>query len=514
MPHRATDTAAMSARRRPTSIVGPPVVSYDLGAAQRLSARRPTKTTYPVVGYEQDEDEEATGESEEYDSPEDYWNAAFRQRQNEFQALEARKRAEALQREEAARRMPPPSQPASASGQQKYSMRSYDKAATRITYGDCSDYYDDGVRDTARGFDPNFLSIGSSRPRRSSLASSGDRSKYTSSSQPIAGTQRVTIEDPQRPRRQSYVGNEDLEELIAKHFDSSWNIPTLRHKRGSSDFAKTVDPDLSDALRAYERDDRPTRYDQQGEAALAYQRKTDRLRTPEPASLTAKNVRRHAGFPSEDDEPLSPARTNVSNDGSARYYGRRQIKALPSERPSAQEGEVRMRVDLSNDFELEFEGRRVAIAPTGEGSVAELVISSKRDSTSYYGTSKGSLSTESRLGRRDSARGKQPATPRTVEREPPTPTRFRREQPERDDDERSTTTTTTNVSRRGTRTKRAETYAASSSRRAAEEEPSEYETSKAARPQHRRTKTQDARYDAGPSSPVSSKSKKSPFGRF
>lgn len=528
MPHRATDTLTLSARKKPLSMVGAPVVSYDAGAGQRLSARRPTNPTYPAVGFEQDEDEDETEESEAYDSPEDFWSTA-RQRENAFQAEQARQRA--LKQAQDARSMPPPQprplpqqlppppQPAPASGQ-KYSMRLYDKAATRITYGDHDDDYD-GVRSTARGLDTDFMYGGSSRARRSSLASSGDRSKGTSSSQPIASAQRVTIQDPRTSRRQSYVGSEAFDELWAKHINSMRIDPalqaqTLRHKRGSSDFNKVLDPDILAAFVAQERDDRQTRYEKMQEAAMAYQRKTDRLRVPETASLTSKNIRRHSGVPSERDEERSPARSNASNDGSTRWSGHRQIKAVPSERMSMAEGEVRMRIDLSNDVELEFAGRRLAIAPTGEGSIANLIIGSKREETSYHGTSKGSVSTESRLGQSNSVRAKQPATPR----EPPTPTRSRREvEREMDDDdeeqEYSTTTTGTDPPRRppATRMKRAETYAAAP-RRAAEEIPSEsgYEPSKPTR-LHRRTKTQDARYDPGPSSPVSSRNKRPFFTR-
>lgn len=530
MPHRATDPSMLSARRRPLSMAGAPVVSYDPGASQRLSARRPTKTTYPAVGVgqDEDEDEDETEESEAYDSPEEYLRA-IRRRENEFQAQQARQRA--LKQEQDARRMPPPPQPASASGQQQYSMRTYDKTATRITYGDRVDDYDD-IRNTARGLDTDFLSGGSSRARRPSLASSGDLSKGTSNSQPVPGSQRVTIQDPRTSRRQSYVGSEGWDELWAKHYDSlrldsALQTQTLRHKRGSPDFSKDVNPGVVAGFASLDRDNQPTRYDKLSEAAMAYQRNTDRLRVPEPASLTSKNMRRHVGLPSDDDDAArSPARSNASNDGSARISARRQIKAVPSERMSMAEGEVRMRVDLSNELELEFEGRRLAIAPTGEGSIAELVIGNKRESTSYYGTSKGSLSTESRLGRSKSMRAKQPATlrerepptptrSRREEREPPTPTRARREvERERDDDERSTTTAVSNVPGRptATRTKRAETYAASS-RRAAEETPSESGYEPAPTKLHRRTKTQEARYEAGPSSPVSSRNKRSLFGR-
>jgi hypothetical protein len=504
MPHRATDTAAFSARGRPTSMFGAPLVSYDPTAGQRLSARRPTKPTYPSIGYGAYEDE-AIGGSDEYDSPEDAW----RQRQNEA-ALDARRRAQVLQREQDALRMPPPLQPASASGQPKYSMRTYDKTATRITYGDRDQDFNDAVRNTARPLDDDILDAGPSRARRPSQASSGDRSWGPAASQPVAGSQRVTIQDPRTSRRQSYVGTEGLDELLTKHYRSSLAAPTLRHKRGSPDFTRDVNADPYDAL--LEPDTRPTRYDKQAQAALAYQRKTDRLMTPEPASLTDKNVRRHAGLPAGNERRESPARSNVSDDGSARISSRRQIRGVPSDRMSVQEGEVRMRVDLRNEVELEFEGRRLAIAPTGEGSIAELVIGSKREGTTYYTTSKDSVSTESRLGRRDSMRGKQPATPRKVEREPPTPTRSRREQPERDDDERSTTTSATNVSRRPTRAKRAETYAASSSRRAAEDSPNDDDLSGATR-LRRRTTTEDQRYEPAPPSPASSKNKRSFLGR-
>jgi len=525
LPYRLTDTSVPSARTRALNAGGTPFVSYDPGANQRLSARHPTKNMYPAVGYEQDDyedeyededkdadadedaDEGGTAESAEYGSPEERYKDMMRKQLNEYHALEAQKRAEALQREEDAKRMPPPQQPASAGPQPTYSMRSYDASATNVTYGDRNNGYDD-FQNTAGSFDLH-LSGRPSRARRTSLASSGDRSKGTSASQPIPGSQKVTIQDP-RARPQSFYGGEDLDELIAKQLqalqlgrDGVLQTHPLRRNPGGSNF-KYIHPDL---LRyGSERDDRPTHYEKLSEEALAYQRLTDRLR---PLESVARHMRRNAGLPSEDEDPWSPAPSNVSNDGSARINPRRQSKVIPSDRMSAQDGEVRMRFDLSNEFQVEFEGHRLAIAPTGEGSIAELVIGGpKREGTSTYGTSKGST-TESRHGKGSSTRTKEPT--RKAERDQPPPARFRQD-PELGDDERNTTTAAEDLPKRGPRTKRAETYG-TTMRRAVEEPTSDSDPAKPTRPQHRRTKTHDVRYDAGPPSPAGTRGRRSFVGR-
>src|SRR5262249_29361815 len=69
MPYRATDTPAYSARRRPLSMIGTPLVSYDPAATHRLSARKPIRNANEASvsfvqadesdGAEDEEDEES-----------------------------------------------------------------------------------------------------------------------------------------------------------------------------------------------------------------------------------------------------------------------------------------------------------------------------------------------------------------------------------------------------------------------------------------------------------------------
>jgi len=105
LPHRATD-GTMPSARTPANAVGTPFVTYDPGATERLSARRPAKKMHPAVGYEhgvvddEDEDEDETADSEEYDSPEDQYRRMLRERQNELEAFEARRRLTARRRRE------------------------------------------------------------------------------------------------------------------------------------------------------------------------------------------------------------------------------------------------------------------------------------------------------------------------------------------------------------------------------------------------------------------------------
>ena len=532
MPHRATDTMAYSARRRPTSVIGGPLVSYDSRAGQRLSARRPTQTTNnPGVDSLQEDESDETEESGEYDSPEDQIAAVSaelrRRREIEQKEFEARLRALALEKENDRRRMPPPPPPPpSSSPGQKYSMRMYDPAATKITYGTRNDYDPDGFRNATRRMDNNVLSGGLSQERRLSLASNGDHARASAYSQTASNGARVTIDDPKlAPRRMSNVGSESLssikakcreiEEILAHSIAEVPPTSNIQDNRASIHFHNVFDPELYDRQSRLNQDDKPTLYESRQQQALEYQRQMDRLqnqtRPVESAPLTTKTLRHHTGLPSEA-EFLSTSRSNDSNDGSGRISVGHRIQAGPSERSAAgiSGDEFKMRIDLTSGFEAEFEGRRLSVNPTGEGSIAELVIGSRRESTSYHGTSKGSVTTESRVGRSASIRDR-PARPaereREREREQERERLQRVEDGARGDDERSTTSASAHPSKRGTRPKRAETY--TSGRRGAEEQ-SESDRAKMG---HRRMKTAvDTRYAPVPPSPTSGRSKKSFFG--
>ena len=538
MPYRATDpAAAYSARRRPVSMVGTPMVSYDPAATHRLSARRPTQKPHEInVGvFGEDESDEAEYEDDdEKSTPLAEQLAAIsderRKMANEYHLMKAQLRALAL-KEENDKRQAQPSQPslptqAAASSGPKYSMRTYDKAATNITYGTHNDYDPDGIRNMPRGMNTtNLLSGGSAWERRPSIPANLDHLRYQ---QPAGNNPRVTINDQNwaPPRRMSYVDRENLEELRANHrqienifanrFAEVPQGPTIQDRRASMNFHKRIDPELYNRLAELSQDDKPI-LESKLRDAMEYQRQIDALRRfghVESTPLAAKGLRHHLDLPSEA-ELRSKPRSNASNDGSARH----RIRPVPDRGAVSNSGdEFKMLFDLTSGFEAEFEGRRLAVNPTGEGSLAEVVFGGRRGNTSYYVTSNGSVTNEPPLGRsarekaarpvereRERDRGRDRGRDRDRDRQRER-RRQRSHQHEHEDDEQSSTSTSDFPPARPTRTKRADTY--TSGRRAAEEQ------SETERPQkgHRRTKTSDARYAAGPSTPTTGRGKRTPLG--
>jgi hypothetical protein len=402
-------------------------------------------------------------------------------------------------------------------------MRTYDKAATKITYGTRNDYDHDGIRNTPVGMNTNIPSGGPFWERRPSFASSADHTRASAYPQPTGSTPRMTTIDPKlASRRMSYMGGESLEELRAKRRELENIIahrlgevpqsPTMQDKRASMNFHTAIDPEFHERLEAL-------KY----QKAMEYQQQMDRLRHRaghvESTPLTAKGIHHHTGL-QPGAEFRSTSRGNASNDGSARISAGHRINAIP-ERVSTSGDELRMRFDMMGGLEAEVGGHRLVINPTGEGSQAEVVFSGKRGTTSYYGTSRGSVTSESRLGRstsvrekaarlaereRERDRGRGRGRERERERERRHERSHHREDVALDDDEQSSASADDYPTNRRTRTKRAETYTAE--RRAAEEQ-SETERPKKG---HRRMKTSDARYAAGPSSPTSGRGKRNFVG--
>jgi hypothetical protein len=518
-------------------MVGTPLVSYDPSATQRLSARKPTKNANEAsVGFAhedesdevEDEDEEDEGDEESNILEEQLAAALLDERRkiaNEYQQLKAQQRALALKAENDRRQAqnpppPPPPQSAPSSGP-KYSMRTYDKAATKITYGTRNDYDHEGVRNMPKGMNTNVLSGGSPWERRQSFASNADQIRSSAYPQHAGGNPKVAMNDPKwPPRRMSYMGGESLDEIreirakqqlenfLANHLTEVPQGPTIQDRRAS------LNPEIYNRLAGLNQDEKLI-LESQLQNAMEYQRQMDALRNRfahvESTPLTAKSLRHHIGLPYEA-EPRSTSRSNASNDGTARISAGHRIKAVPERGTFSTSGdEIKMRIDMRKGFEAEIEGRRISVNPTGEDSIAELVMGSKRENTSYYGTSKGSVTTESRLGRSTSVREK---AARQVERERERDRGRERERERRhdrsrqhedeihEDDEQSSSSDSNYPT---TRTKRAGTY--TSGRRAAEEQQSETERPKKG---HRRTKTSDSRYAAGPSSPTRGRGKK-PF---
>jgi hypothetical protein len=308
--------------------------------------------------------------------------------------------------EEDKRQMPPPNAPASGS---KYSMRNTSKP-THITYGNTpttttnDDDFED-LRETIR----NLGAHGATTQRRPSLAGSSDRTKASSYSYPSSSGTKVTVEHPTRGRRVSYVGSEsraelqqslqEMDEYMAARAHHATGT-ALRHKPSEADFNQLIQKAVADKLREMNLDHAATKEEEQDKlhAALAYQRQLERELNPflQQTPLTESALRRKQGLPSETSQQSSN-----EYDAGTRISAGHRLTAPVSERGgvSISGDELRMRIDPASGFEVEFEGRRLALNPTGDGGMSELVISgpSGRREAAYHST-KGSTITMSKYG--------------------------------------------------------------------------------------------------------------------
>jgi hypothetical protein len=436
MPTRRSEISARTAR--PGARVPTELVQYNPNAGKTLSARRPTKPTFqePTVESEDEESEEEedsddfSGEDEDEEEYEEESNpiAAHRKRlqtgtrnldDTQMKRDAARRQAD-QQRQQQRQQMPPPNVAASvaaaaAAGGPKLSMRKANAPAPQITYGDrrpSQHNVDDDLRAAFRALNMG-AAAGTSTIRRPSLTSSGG-TKATSYSHPTGNT-RVTVEGVNRNRRNSDMGSEDRARLEAMHarFQQSEdprfrNPQQLPRASNPMDFNNIIEKAVRDKLNelhlpASQGAHSKLDLDAQMMAALAYQSRADKTapRTRDElgelpqVALTAAALRRKAGLPSHTGSSRSK---RSSDEGSRISAGHRITTGSDAGAVTVTGDEMKVRIDTTNGFEMEFEGRRVTLQPIGDGTTAELIIGGKRE-TAYF-SSKGSTATRSQAGSR------------------------------------------------------------------------------------------------------------------
>lgn len=236
------------------------------------------------------------------------------------------------------------------------------------------------------------LSVGSSAARRPSIASSGGP-KATSYSHPNA---RIIVEG-NRGRRMSYVGAEDHTGLVAMH--AQFAQPQQPAHDLETIIANAVRQQmdrlqLSPTQTAQSRMD----LDDRMQEALRYQQGIDAnapLTRDTPSDLpqvplTAEALRRKQNNPSH-------AGSNRSSEESYTRVsaGHRLTAGSDSGAVTVTGDEMKVRIDTSNGFEMEFEGRKVTLLPAGDGT-ADLIIGGKKE-TAYF-SAEGSTVNGSRIG--------------------------------------------------------------------------------------------------------------------
>jgi hypothetical protein len=458
LPTRRSEMSARAARpgvRHPTELV-----QYNPNAGNTLSARRPTKPTFqePTIESEDDEedeledddeddeDNEEFSEGDEDEFEEDYAeedddlnnpiaalkrrletgnrNMASNRNMDDTQMkVEAARRQAEQRRQQERRQMPPPNVAASVAAAAaaarpsgpKLSMRKTNAPAPQITYGGrhpSENNAEEELRASIRALTLG-AAAGSSTTRRPSLASSGG-TKATSYSHP--GNARITVEGVNRNRRNSYIGSEDRARLEAMH--ARFQNPEDPHFRNPQqlprapgpppDFSKIIEKAVRDKLNELQLPSTQGAHSKmdlnaQMMAALAYQSRADQAapRTRDELGelphvpLTASALRRKTGLPSH----TGSSRSKRSSDDGSRISANHRITTGSESGAFTVNGdEMKVRIDTSNGFEMEFEGRRVMLQPVGDGSTADLIIGGKRE-TAYF-SSKGSSATRSQIGSR------------------------------------------------------------------------------------------------------------------
>ena len=449
---RTTDTPMSARGARPVSIHGTPgLVQYNPNAGMTLSARRPLKPTAQqsegedqsmrrrkdtrTVAVEDDDTEEESEVETEYEEEDDMEEQAAAadlrarmvqpQPQGDVSAemLQKMAIAKAIQRKTRSdeqrrqrQQMPPPVAPASThmTAQQngpRLSMRKMNGPAPQITYGgrrpSGNEATGDDHRATLRALAQG--SMGTSATRRPSLASSGG-TKATSYSHPT-GNARVTVED-NRKRRLSYMGSEDRARLEAMHAGFQPQDQHPRTRRSQPDFTKIITDVVQGELEKLNLSPTATRstrfqvpMDAKLREALNYQNRTDEIAPLPNIPLTEAALRRKTGIPSRSGSLRSK---RSSEDGDTRISaGHRLTAGSDAGNVTVNGDEMKVRIDTSNGFEMEFEGRLVRLQPVGDGSVADLIIGGRRESS--YLSTRGSTATKSvaggtKLGRAPSTR--------------------------------------------------------------------------------------------------------------
>jgi hypothetical protein len=430
LPTRRSEMSARTARpgpRHPTELV-----QYNPNAGKTLSARRPTKPTFQEpVESEEDEEEDSdyySGEEEDEDEEEDFEEderdlnplAALRNRlqtearnQDDTQMKMDAARMHAEQRRQQQRQqMPPPNVAASAAAASgpKLSMRKANAPAPQITYGDRRPSQSQAEEDLRATFRALSMGAAAGNPtaRRPSLGPSGGPKASSYSHPPSADNARMAAEAANYQRRSTYVGSE-ARARFEQSEDSRFRNPQ-QHPRPETplDVGKIIEKVVRDKLNelhlpAGQGAHSKLELDARMMAALAYQSRADQAapRTRDELGelpqvpLTASALRRRSGQPSHTGSSRSK---RSSDEGSRISAGHRLTTGSDSGAVTVNGDEMKVRIDTTSIFEMEFEGRKVMLQPTGDGTTAELIIGGKREAT--YFSSKGSTATRSQAGTR------------------------------------------------------------------------------------------------------------------
>jgi hypothetical protein len=331
-------------------------------------------------------------------------NLAERQQQQQRRALEHQQQS-----------MPPPVMPASmalSTGPPKLSMRKASQAP-QITYGGrrpSMHENDDIHRPSMRE-----LSVGTSSARRPSIASSGG-TKAISYSHPNA---RIIVEG-NRGRRLSYDGVEDHAGIAAMHAQFA------QPQQPAPDFESIINNAVRQQMEKLQLSPTQTAQsrmdlDDRMQEALRYQQGID-ANAPRPRDtssdvpqvpLTAEALR------SKQKNPSHASSNQSSEESYTRISASHRLTAGSESGAVTVTGdEMKVRIDTSNGFEMEFEGRKVTLLPAGDGT-AELIIGGKREST--YFSPQDSIVNGSRIGGNKNDRtppAREPTRERDFNREP------------------------------------------------------------------------------------------------
>jgi hypothetical protein len=118
--------------------------------------------------------------------------------------------------------------------------------------------------------------------------------------------------------------------------------------------------------------------------------------------LTQAALRRNAGIPSQSGS--SRSQRSSDQDPSLISAGHRLTGGEEAGGVTVMGNEMKMRIDTSSGFEMEFEGRRVVLNPIGDGTTAELIIGGKPRGDTTYMSTRGSTVTKSVINRAPSQR--------------------------------------------------------------------------------------------------------------
>jgi invasion protein IalB len=472
MPHRAIDISARGVK--PGVNYNTPVVLQQANTTTPLSARRPPKPQY--LGEDSSEEEDEEEESEESDSDEDETGLQallqFREQHREQQAFLQRKKEADRQQ------MPPPPPPNVGNAQQRaaaaaaaaaaagFSMRRPPSAAPKVTYG--ANTAAAAAQQHQAQLNTKLQALmqqqqNAEANKRPAMMHTGGAKSTSYHGTGAVGAGALPNGMMTGARRNSFYGGESNEDLerhhqlmlaaanrIGQQDEARRRAMEMQRKRNSFDLDSISDDLMTDRLQNLGLDAShvPPPFDPKVSSAQQYMEQMRQNAQPSrravhqqhqqqqqpPHPLTTGAVRRNGR-----DETRSSRSRHSSREGSSTTRNHRRMSVAAPEARLDEDG-FKMKIDPDQDYDVEFGNQRLAIRPTGEGSV-ELFIGGRREGT-YYATTRDSASTSSKIDRRTSTRTAR--TSRTA----------RDDYSEEERDERRST-------RNGAARRRAETYGGS-----------------------------------------------------